>query len=434
VNLSPMHILIVEEQLCDERSHHLQYLSAIGKEAISCGVAVDIAVNNRATAAVTSRLNVASVLHDVSGLAGRGIGGIRSRWRRGAALCQNTLRNGLSIRRLMATHGPYEFILCFTAWWPHLTSLLLVKWTTIGHKLGFGVLFVNYPRLRQKATLQLLLVRLLVRLLGKNLTVFAETGYAQKAWHEFLKRPVHLLVHPVELADKERAHIKHTVGTVERNERIQERSRLEQVPEVNSSKPVVFGFYGLARYEQGADLLLLALERLVHNGGLPGEFRILWPAGFRLPNGEWFDKSQFPNLIGRVCFFEMPFEPETYMQMLKQTDWIILPYRPSSYAGRLSRISVEACVLGIPVIVAAGTDCAEVVSRYGAGLSVKAEDVTALAEGIITASQSGDTFAKKAAAQRQRALLANSAHEFWRGVLDGLQSSATVRNNKTSGS
>jgi glycosyltransferase involved in cell wall biosynthesis len=162
------------------------------------------------------------------------------------------------------------------------------------------------------------------------------------------------------------------------------------------AKPVVFGFYGFARHEQGVDVLMRALEILKDKGELNAEFRIVWPKAFQMPDGSWMDREMFGHLGANVRFYENPLSPEDYLRELSETDWLILPYRVSSYEGRCSRISIEACVMGIPVIYTKGTDLEEVVRSHGEGIGVPEEDANKLADAILMAIRKNPAFKKKA--------------------------------------
>jgi glycosyltransferase involved in cell wall biosynthesis len=171
-------------------------------------------------------------------------------------------------------------------------------------------------------------------------------------------------------------------------------------PLATSASPVVFGFYGFARHEQGVDVLMRALEILKDKGELDAEFRIVWPKAFQMPDGSWMDREMFGHLGANARFFENPLSPEDYLRELSETDWLILPYRVGSYEGRCSRISIEACVMAIPVIYTKGTDLEEVVRSHGEGIGVPEEDADALANAIRLALQENRAIKEKAVAKQ----------------------------------
>lgn len=223
------------------------------------------------------------------------------------------------------------------------------------------------------------------------------------------------VVHPVALLRKQSA-----VASGERLEVAAKSNELsvpspdvsrDSLPATASSKakPLLFGFYGFARHEQGVDVLMEALEILQRRGEMNAEFRVLWPQGFRLPDGRWLERSLFEHLAPAVVFLDRPIDPEEYLQVLADTDWLLLPYRINSYEGRRSRISVEACILGIPAVYTRGTDLEDVFGTHGAGISVAEENPEALAEAIRVAVNEHDTFRRQALERRAQ------AQEFYSG-------------------
>lgn len=446
-----MRILIVEDQLVDEVGHHLPYLVSIVAGARAEDAEIEIASRAGSTKVVTSRLPVLPVLHDVSGLAGRGIGAIKTRWMRQIAMGANVVRNAMAIHRLLARRGPYDQVLCLTTALPQLATLALVQFSCRGRMQRMGALFVDYPKLGDQPNRRTRLLRWLIRAMGPNLSVLATTHYARRSWEQMLDMPVHYVVHPVEVPLVQSAAAEGCGDAVDRlvgvsvggrqisdvhssevgvqmsesrrqglegkgsgepvgqsfgvsgGERTSEEPATRYSPPVTTAKPLVFGFYGFARHEQGVDVLMQALEILHRGGELNAEFRILWPEPFRMPDGSWLDREQFRHLAPAVSFLEKSFTPDEYLRVLTASDWVVLPYRWQSYAGRISRISIEASVLGIPVIYTAGTDAEEVVSNYGSGIPIPDEDVGALAEAIRIATSNNRELKRGAMENRSKA-------------------------------
>jgi glycosyltransferase involved in cell wall biosynthesis len=405
-----MRLLIIEEQLRDERSHHLQYLRTIRNAALESGVDVVVAANADFTEPKNFAFSAEPVLSDLSRLANSAAG---SRWQRHGMLARNILANAGAVRRLVLRLGPFDSVFCMTAWWPQLAMLLLAKWGMIGKLPPIGLLFVNYPKMGKRVNAQFQLVRMLVRLLGKNVTLFAETKYARQAWEEFLGRPVHYVVHPVEAARSPEENAE--------KRKAEMLKRLDADPStLDTSSParrVVFGFYGFARHEQGVDVLMRALEILKDQGELNAEFRIVWPNAFQMPDRSWINRDMFGHLRPNVRFYGNPLSPADYFRELSETDWLILPYRVGSYEGRCSRISIEACVMGIPVIYSKGTDLEEVVRSHGEGIGVPEEDADALANAIRLALQENRAFKKKAVVKQVHAQAIFSGRYFLEAIL-----------------
>jgi glycosyltransferase involved in cell wall biosynthesis len=128
-------------------------------------------------------------------------------------------------------------------------------------------------------------------------------------------------------------------------------------------------------------------------------------------------REMFGHLGPNVRFFENPLSPEDYLRELSETDWLILPYRVGSYKGRCSRISIEACVMGIPVIYSKGTDLEEVVRSHGEGIGVPEEDADALANAIRLALQENRAFKEKAVVKQVHAQAIFSGRYFFEAIL-----------------
>ena len=341
------------------------------------------------------------------------------------------------------------------------TGLLFVWYPKLGAKPSKSFLLVRS------------LVRLLARI-HRETFIFAETKYAKQAWHEFLGLPVTYVVHPVDVAESPRtdfggrrtdpAGIKIQDSTGQDNggrvapeiERTTKDTKLHEggkagpclekpsgdafsnpftselarnsentsltrsasspatsyPPLATSASPIVFGFYGFARHEQGVDVLVKAIEVLNERSGLNAEFRIVWPKPFQMPDGSWLEPKMFTHLGSHVRFIEHALSPEQYFQALVETDWLILPYRVGSYMGRCSRISIEASALGIPVIYTQGTDLEEVVRSHGEGVGIPDEDADALAQAIKLAIQKNQHFKEKSVEKQAAVRLNFSASVF----------------------
>lgn len=396
-----MRILIVEEQLCDANSHHLQYLRTIRSAAMERKIEVTIAANADFSSEHESLLSAKPVLQDLSRFAAR-----RSRLSKYTTLIRNIWANASAVRQLINNEGPFDRVLCLTSWWPQLASLLVAKWRLAGKLPPLGLLLVNYPRLGERTSAQFRLVRRLVRMLCNDVRIFAETKYAQKAWSELLGCPVDYVVHPVATVANELPD----AAVLDTRLPTTRATQLSTI--ISPMRSVVLGFYGFARHEQGVDVLMRALEILQRRGELTAEFRVLWPQGFPMPDGVWMDRHMFEHLRPNVRFIECSLSPTEYIQALAETDWLILPYRSDSYEGRCSRVSIEACVMGIPVIYTKGTDLETVLATNGAGIGVVEEDPEALADGILEALIHNDLYQRAAKDQRMSAIEYFSGYQF----------------------
>jgi len=425
-----MRFLIIEEQLRDSCSHHLQYFRTIQEAARARQIEVVIA-SNREYEDKTLK-GVRPVFNDLSRLSSRDAG---NRWQRHKALLWNICVNSLALRRLLLSEGHFDRVLCLTTWWPQLFSLWLTNCMTVGNVPPVILLFVNYPRVGEPVEPALRWVSLFVKLLGSKISIYAETSYAQRSWSAFLDQQVGYLVHPASAGEKEKdgsLHSSHNSSLIrnlsskkKKRERLSPRhctsSNIDLSLVSSDRNALVFGFYGFARHEQGVDVLMSALKNLKAKGELRAHFRILWPRAFRMPDGTELDPAAFSNLAPEVKILHNPIGPTEYNRILVETDWLVLPYRKKSYEGRCSQISVEACVTGIPGIYTRGTDLEKVFKGYGAGIGVEEGNAVELAEAIRLAVKDNKVFRRLAINRRKKARENFSGRKFIEQICDGTQ-------------
>ena len=463
---APLNILILEEQLYNTNSHHYNYYSSILAGAAAVGVQLRIIANRQASESVKTRLGGEGRLFTMAGLSANREEHVGNKFWRSVLLFRNLIGNFFICRSLISSQKRLDAVLCLSTWVPHVILFVFLA-LGLGRKMPKVVLlFVWYPKLGAKPSKSFQAVRFLLHLLRKihpETFVFAETKYAQRAWQEFLGFPVSYVVHPVEPAElatenaeklesetlKAESTTDYTDGHGCRDAgpcldkpsgaAFSNPSASELAPDfentsptcsaictstspaasypplATSASPIVFGFYGFARHEQGVDVLMRALEILKSRGEWESEFRIVWPQAFQMPDGSWLEPKMFEHLKDKVRFFEKALSPQEYQEQLSETDWLVLPYRVGSYEGRCSRISIEACVMGIPVVYSHGTDLEEVISNHGAGIGVPEEDAGALTDSFIQAKENNLYYINKAKSKR------NDAQQFFKGekfVLD----------------
>ena len=72
-----------------------------------------------------------------------------------------------------------------------------------------------------------------------------------------------------------------------------------------------------------------------------------------------------------VSLVDHPLSEEAYLQLLRDADVLLLPYRPETYKERTSGVFCEALSAGKPVIVSEGSLMARQVSRERIGWLVR---------------------------------------------------------------
>lgn len=74
---------------------------------------------------------------------------------------------------------------------------------------------------------------------------------------------------------------------------------------------------------------------------------------------------------------------EGLIDLIKESDVVVLPYSPSAFSKRTSGILIDALMLGVPVVVQEGTWLADLVNRYRFGAVVPNTDAETLVNGIL---------------------------------------------------
>ena len=87
-----------------------------------------------------------------------------------------------------------------------------------------------------------------------------------------------------------------------------------------------------------------------------------------MPDGTMLEPGEEIVNSDHITFYNDSLEAAAYNTWLSQTDFVILPYRKSSYYNRLSRVAIEAGARGIPLIYTDGTWTEEVAALVECGV------------------------------------------------------------------
>jgi glycosyltransferase involved in cell wall biosynthesis len=163
------------------------------------------------------------------------------------------------------------------------------------------------------------------------------------------------------------------------------------------SSTITMASYGSARYEKGSDLLVAAVD----------EFCRRYPDSrvrFVLQSVDG-DANFWEHLKGNPKVRLIPdyFADGEYAQRLQETDVLLLPYRRSSYALRVSRVVIEAMVHGIPVVATRGTTLAEQAEEFGAAVLCEDENAESLVAAMHDLEQRFDELKQCVELQKQKA-------------------------------
>lgn len=170
--------------------------------------------------------------------------------------------------------------------------------------------------------------------------------------------------------------------------------------------PVVMASYGGARHEKGSDILVAAVEEFCRR---QPDSRVR----FILQSVEG-DKKLWERLTDnpRVRLIPNYFGDGDYARHLRATNVLLLPYRRSSYALRVSRVVIEAMVQGIPVVTTRGTTLEDQAKDFGAACYGNDEDVESFVSAIQAMEQNLSGIAEQAEQQKVRACRHFSVGEF----------------------
>lgn len=401
-----MKILIVEDQLIDGGSHHLGQIGDLVRFARSkWGATVDVLANNKASSEALSELAALPCLSGVSRGRARGVmRGVEKLF----VLPFRVLRNAAVISKRLVAGGPYDVLLVPTAWTPHVVSLLLVRMFAGSQTPCICMQFLCcWDASSARGQAELTGIRLLLkgfRFFHPRLVLFGQTPGVC----EDLRGKGDLRVEWMPDVAAEAA----LASTTEEPTKNLSADR-------SQAEPIVFGFYGFARHEQGVDVLQDAVALfLSRNPQANVIFNIFWPSGdFALPDGRLIGPRGDLENTGKVVFFRKPVSPEDTLNLLRRTDWVLAPYRKASYAKRSSLLATNALCLGIRAIYTEGTFLQSLYEDFGVGIIVPDGDVEALAQAIERAVVTCDEGRRDAEARRQRALKFFSADRFWSAVL-----------------
>jgi glycosyltransferase involved in cell wall biosynthesis len=148
-----------------------------------------------------------------------------------------------------------------------------------------------------------------------------------------------------------------------------------------SSEVIIMASYGGARHEKGTDILVAAVEEYCQR---QPDTRVRCV----LQSVEG-DQKLWGRLNGnpRVRVIPNYFGDGDYARHLRATNVLLLPYRRSSYALRVSRVVIEAMVQGIPVVTTRGTTLEDQAKDFGAAFYGNDEEVESFVSAIQAMEQ-----------------------------------------------
>lgn len=392
LKLKGRRLLIAEEGLKTLDGHWFEYDRAVAEVNANAGVEVVIAAHGDVNEAVCNQLNARPTFACSSW---DGIYNYASSWRRYLGIARHNKLVFKSIKSLVYELGPFDCVFAPTVAIHHIYGWRSFALSELGSS-----------------------VKRLVLLFRNSIGDFRDGKLRQsrlkrQIWQEALRplRPLITQGRVVLATDSSRLALeyKQLIGaelTVFPQPQIT--IRKPRTTPFDPEMPFTFGCLGPARLEKGADLFeRAALELLKAHPNANVRFVLQWTAPIWLEDGS--ELKPLPELIAdpRFVLIDQPMDSETYEATLADIDCMVLPYRRSSYHGRISGVAVEAATAGIPVIYTDDTWIADLIDSSGAGIATQDEDVAGLAKAMLTAY---DKRTELTARARDRASHARRVH------------------------
>lgn len=393
-----MRILIIEEALQENRGHWPAYIGTITRSLRNMGDEVDILAHKDCSDSLKKDLGATAFLS-------------MNCWTDGD--CQGPL-GGLRHSQLyrkdvlewLKSKPAYDWIFVLTARLQHLLAWSRIANSALSNNQtrllmlfvqGFGRRGGDPERIYYPSTLSNKVAKTCFHLLGKSIregevVLAAETIAMQKELSTFCREVVHLFPHPVE------------------------------VPKTDPALPkddgrIVVCCPGFARHEKGSALLQEAILEALKRSDLSRiHFVLQWKGTFSLPDGRELGASEKLSNHPRVTLLDGNLNQADFLQMITDSDAVLLPYREDAYYNRLSRVAIESSMLGRPILYTRGTALAELAKLNRGSLHLDAVSV----EGILDALQRFvrlEKHLKEAALNHADAVKAYHSVEFFRRCL-----------------
>lgn len=372
-----MRILIAEEALQSGKGHWPSYIGDIAAGLRAMGDEVDVLVHRQATATVLERVGGTPWFSRNSyapDAPSGGKAGLQHSW---IFYCE--------MRAWLKKSDAYDHVLVLTMRIQHLMglALLLRRLPKAARRTHFVMLFVQGfgeyvgpGQLRAfPATPTTRMARICFRSMRQavakgRLSIVAET-MGMRAELERLSGSVAVyLPHAVEFpVVQSRSHAA----------AVDAASQAGSSPALPVKRRWRIGCPGFARYEKGSDLLYAAACQLIDSGAADNvEIVMQWPEPFALPDGTMLEPQAPHRDHPALCWVNDNLDTQRYLDLMASFDAVILPYRLESYQLRVSRVAIEAAIMGKPLIYMQDTWTEEVADAAGCGVAIANESVAAI--------------------------------------------------------
>lgn len=358
--------MIVEEALRDQKAHWYSYIRTIQEAALKRGWEVNVACNKNADEFVKRTFTSFPLFsHAVY------LDNTRPKFRgeRYYSFLLHSFRSLKVLWPFLKRRPLYDEVFVPTVLVQHLLAWLILLLFHPNKPKRVTLFFVTNPGVWNrdiltaeipKTAILLKCILFLFRALPtkKRVRFAVETKAAKSEFERLSNLEFELLPHPVQFD-------------------------LSSNPETGKGTSLVFACFGFARYEKGTDLLKRAIETLLTSQKDPElRFVIQWTDPFSMPDGSFCLPDGIIANHSQVRIISNALNNDEYLSLLRGTDCMILPYRNSSYYGRVSRVAIEATCFGIPLIYTKCGWLEELVTNFGAGIGIEDESLNDLLNGI----------------------------------------------------
>lgn len=406
-----MRWLIVEDSLRDRRGHWFEYIKTIRGELRKLGDEVTVLVDAEAESFIVRELDARPVLpksiwHRMSDRAGR--------FRRLVRVPVHAWRTRRCLQAWFRENpaSGYDVIFVPTVLVHHMLGWKwLVKSTLRNSKARVLLFFPNTPirinpetgKSEWDTSITTRLFRRVVRSLSDEVAsgcvvLGAETHPMRDALTELSGVPFSYLPHPVVRSSKPLAASSADAG----------------------SDGILMGCYGGARIEKGHDVLVAAVDQYCREDP---ESDVRFAIQCVDSDGDYWHRLRGNP---KVDLIEGYFDEGGYSRALGRTGVLLLPYRFSSYALRVSRVVIEAMVAGIPIVATDGTTLSQQAEEFGAALGCTDGNVESLVAAIGEMERRFDEI-RELARSRMEVSARHFSVETFRELLTATNSEASGR-------
>lgn len=371
-----MRWLIVEDALRDRKGHWFEYIRTFDQGLRALGDQVTILTDRHAEPFILESLQAKTVLPDsIWHRISDGAGALK-RYLRVPVHAWQTWR---ALRSFLQDDRNWDVIFVPTVMVHHLLGWYwLIRHLMSRSRTRVLLFFPNLPiRLKEDGApiwnpspttrlMRVLLIGLKQKILTGRVILGVETHKMRETFAKLTGLPVTYFPHPVQPLTADSAR--------KANDLI--------------SDKILMACYGPGRPEKGSEVLQDAIALYLNrssNGAL--HFAFQWMEDFTNDRGEKVGLRSYLQSDIRVNVIRSYFGQGEYARHLLETQVMLLPYRRSSYALRVSRVIIESMVNGIPAVATNGTTLSSQAAEFGAVVDCEDGSAESLYAAIETAER-----------------------------------------------